>query len=544
MPWVKIRALLWFKVDSDLDYTKIKPGKYWRNDLRLSKILSYALSGVVAKTVEVEVSISRGLPSFSIVGLPEAAVRESKERVESAIKNLNYEFPLKKIIVNLAPADIKKEGTALDLPIALGILSASAQINPSGLKDTLVLGELALDGRIRGVKGVLPASILANDNKFEKMLVPMVNAKEAAVVSGVQVFPVKSLGECIEFLDNGFKEPFIVDIDEIFEDISRFKIDFSDVKGQAGAKRALEIAVAGGHNVLMIGPPGSGKTMLAKRIPTVLPKMNLDESIETTRIHSVVGALPSTEPLIARRPFRAPHHTISYAGLIGGGTYPHPGEVSLAHNGVLFLDELPEFSRNVLEVLRQPLEDGVVTISRAKSSESYPARFILIAAMNPCPCGYFGDQYRQCTCTPSMIDRYRSKISGPLLDRIDMHITVPRMRYDDIMNIDTGENSKVIRKRVDKVREIQENRYRNDGIFFNAHLETKKIRKYCSIDDESKVLLNTAMEHFGFSARAFDRILKMARTIADLEGELKIKSVHVAEAIQYRTLDRKLWLMK
>lgn len=511
--------------------------------LRLSSVMSFALHGIMAEKVEVEVGISRGLPSFSIVGLPETAVRESKERVESAIKNLNFDFPLKKITVNLAPADIKKEGTALDLPIALGILAASGQINPSGLEETIVLGELALDGRIRGVKGVLPAAILANDKNILRMLIPLVNAKEAAVVCGAQVFPVESLGECIEIFENGFKDPFTVDIDEIFQATSKFEIDLADVKGQQSAKRALEVAVAGGHNVLMIGPPGSGKTMLAKRIPTILPKMNLSESVETTKIHSVVGLLPHNEPLIARRPFRAPHHTISYAGLIGGGTYPQPGEVSLAHNGILFLDELPEFRRNVLEVLRQPLEDGVVNISRARSSITYPARFILIAAMNPCPCGYFGDQYRQCTCTPSKIDRYRGKISGPLLDRIDMHITVPRVRYDDIINMDPGDDSDTILLRAEKARRIQENRYRDDKIFFNAHLDSKKIRKYCAIDKESKALLNTAMDRFGFSARAFDRILKMARTIADLEEKRDIKPPHIAEAIHYRTLDRKLWLI-
>ena len=510
----------------------------------LSRVFSCALQGIEAKIVEVEVSLSRGLPSFTIVGLPETAVKESRERVESAIKSMEFEFPLKKITVNLAPADIKKEGTSLDLPIALGILSASGQIDSVKLKNALIVGELALDGRIRKVRGALPASILAKENKIERMIVPSFNAEEAGVVKGAAVYPVNNINECIDTLGDGQKKPFFVDTEEVFRETSKYDLDFSDVKGQDTAKRALEVAVAGGHNVLMIGPPGSGKTMLAKRIPTILPLMNIEEAIETTKIHSVVGALPSKVSLIAKRPFRCPHHTISYAGLIGGGTYPQPGEVSLAHNGVLFLDELPEFNRNVLEVLRQPLEDGFVTISRAKSTIDYPARFMLIGAMNPCPCGYFGDSFRECSCTPSKIDRYRFKISGPLLDRIDMHITVGRVKYDEIMDMKEGESSKSIRERIKVCRRVQENRYKNEKIYFNAHLDSKKIRKYCEIDDESRMLLNKAMDKFGFSARAVDRILKMARTIADLDGSREIEYQHIAEAIQYRTLDRKLWLTK
>lgn len=512
--------------------------------LKLARVLSFALQGITAKKVEVEVNLSRGLPSFSIVGLPEAAVRESRERVESSIRNLGFEFPVKKITVNLAPADIKKEGTALDLPIALGILGASGQIDQAGLKDTLIMGELALDGKVRRIKGALPASILAGEQDISRMLVPYHNSREAGVVQKASIYPVKHLSDCVKIFKEGFQNPFKINIDEFFNESSKSTLNFSEVKGQQTARRALEVAVAGGHNVLMIGPPGSGKTMLARRIPTILPKISLQEAIESTKIHSVTGTLPHSRPLITERPFRSPHHTISYAGLIGGGTYPQPGEVSLAHNGVIFLDELPEFKRNVLEVLRQPLEDGVVTISRAKSTITYPARFMLVAAMNPCPCGYFGDQYRQCTCTPSKIDRYRSKISGPLLDRIDMHLNLPRVKYEDMVDMKKGEKSEDIRKRVEKAREIQALRYKEDKIYFNAHLYSNKIKEYCKINKESENILSTAMEKYGFSARAFDRILKMARTIADLEQEEKIKPPHVAEAIQYRTLDRKLWLKK
>jgi len=507
-----------------------------------SRVYSCAIHGVEAKKVEVEVNLSKGIPSFTIVGLPETAVKESRERVETAIRSINLSFPNKKITVNLAPADVRKEGTALDLPIALSILAASGQMSPQYLVGLLIIGELALNGEVRRVKGVLSAALLAKKEKSHAIIVPESNAMEAAMVEGVDVFPVDSLETAFDILNDGLSEPFDLERKSVLIKSKKYDVDFSDVKGQEATKRALEVAAAGSHNILMIGPPGSGKTMLARRLPSILPDMALEESIETTRIHSVAGILPSDEPIIGRRPFRSPHHTISYAGLIGGGTYPKPGEVSLAHNGVLFLDELPEFKRDVLEALRQPLEDGMVTVSRASERATFPARFMLVAAMNPCPCGYFGDPYIECTCTPGQIDRYVGKISGPLMDRIDIHVNVPRVRLEDLKSNKVFEKSTDIKERVDRAREIQIERYEKNKIFFNSQLQPRDIRHYCGIDDDSQSLLDSAMKKFGFSARAYNRILKVSRTIADLDESEKILTIHISEAIQYRSLDRKLWL--
>ncbi|MBI5560382.1 MAG: YifB family Mg chelatase-like AAA ATPase [Deltaproteobacteria bacterium] len=502
-----------------------------------AKVLSGSLLGIDAFPVAVEVDVGRGLPSFSTVGLPDNSVKESKERVRAAVKNSGYSFPTGRITVSLAPADVKKEGAMFDLPIAVGILKAQGLIKSDCLDDFIVFGELSLDGRIRPVRGVLSAAVTASRLK-KKILLPVENGDEAALVGGVQVYGVGSLPELVEFLNGSKKiEPASVDVETYFRNREEGSPDISEVRGQEHAKRAIEVASAGMHNLLMIGPPGSGKTMLARRISSILPDMALEEAIETTKVHSVAGTL-NGRVLITARPFRSPHHTISDAGLIGGGHVPRPGEVSLAHNGVLFLDELPEFKKNVLEVLRQPIEDGVVTISRALVSVTYPSSFMLVCAMNPCPCGYLGDQKKECTCTPMMVRRYRSKLSGPLLDRIDIHCDVPRVRFTELDGKRRGVASEEIKKRVDAARDIQRERFGGTRIFSNSRMSSRQIKKYCEVTGDCLRLLESAMEKLGLSARAYTRILKVGRTIADLEGSEKILPHHVAEAIQYRTLDR------
>lgn len=509
----------------------------------LSKLYSAAIFGVEAFMVEIEVDIHPGLPSFNIVGLPDTAVQESRERVRAAIKNSEFEFPMQRITVNLAPADIKKEGPIFDLSIALAILVASKQVRPELLNKYLIMGELSLDGSIKPVSGVLPIALMAKTMGRIKLLIPKANAKEAGIIKELKVFPVNSLCEVIEFLNKKISiEPVSIDLENIFKLSKNNQIDFTDIKGQEHAKRAFEVAAAGSHNVIMIGPPGSGKTMLARRLPTILPSLTLEESIEITKLYSIANLLPPNVSLVTERPFRSPHHTISNVGLIGGGRTPKPGEISLAHNGVLFLDELPEFSRSALESLRQPLEDGIVTISRSLSSVSYTSSFMLIASLNPCPCGFYGDQVKICTCSSSQIVKYRSKISGPLLDRIDIHIEVPRVNCREVMEKDSVENSSTIRERVEGARKTQRERYCEDSIFSNAQMTKKQIKEYCDINDNAKNLLYKAIEKLNLSARAYDRILKVARTIADLEQSKKIEISHLSEAIQYRSLDRKLWL--
>ena len=508
----------------------------------LSKITSSAVMGIDAYVVDVEVDVTaRGLPYFATVGLPDAAVKESKDRVRAALKNNGFEFPLKQIVINLAPANIKKEGSAFDLPIALGIIASEGLLEQDKLTGYMIVGELSLDGRIKPVRGALPMAVKAAAEGFKGLVLPYENAREAAVVGGIDVFGAKDLASVVEFFREGSQlEKFKMDTSRLFQENSRYLEDFSEVKGQEHVKRALEIAAAGGHNVLMIGPPGSGKTMLAKRLVTVLPEMGFNEAIETTKVHSVVGLIPSDRPLVATRPFRSPHHTISDAGLIGGGAYPKPGEVSLSHNGVLFLDELPEFHRNALEVLRQPLEDRQVTISRATASITFPASFMLVAAMNPCPCGFYTDLTHQCTCSPNQIQRYRARVSGPLLDRIDLHVEVPSVKYRDLSDDRPGESSERVRDRVNKARDIQVKRLSEDGIYCNSLMKPRHLKRFCAVDDKTHSLLEHAVERLGLSARAYNRIIKVARTIADLDNRETIQAPDVAEAIQYRSLDRKL----